>query len=222
MNAALPDIATDVTQVDTPVGPVRVHRWAANPAASRRGRLVLGHGAGGRSWSADLLALTALAAQGWDVILVEQPWRVAGRKVAAPPAQLDAAWTAALDQLAAEPTPGRGGNAAGALILGGRSAGARVACRTAMALGADAVLALAFPLHPPGKPERSRAEELAGVALPVLVVQGRLDPFGRPEEFEAAGLVGGRRRLVAVAGGHGFGGDVAEVVGAVRTWLAEW
>ncbi len=221
MTAAPPGVEPAVEPVDTPVGPARTHRWAADPAVPRRGRIVLGHGAGGRSWSADLLALAALAADGWDVVLVEQPWRVAGRKVAAPPAQLDAAWIAVLHRLAA----GRaafGGGAREVLIVGGRSAGARVACRTATRLGADAVLALAFPLHPPGKPERTRAGELAGVGdLPVLLVQGRADPFGRPAEFESAGLVGGPRRLVAVVGGHGFGRDVADVVDAVRGWLAE-
>lgn len=226
-------VVPQIAPIDTPAGPARAHRWAADPGVPRRGRLVLGHGAGGRSWSADLLALTTLAADGWEVILVEQPWRVAGRKVATPPTQLDAAWTAVLEHLAAGPTPGLGGDAggdvggdvgghAGALVLGGRSAGARVACRTATRLGADAVVALAFPLHPPGKPERCRAGELAAVGdLSVLVVQGRRDPFGTPAEFETAGLVGGRRRLVAVAGGHGFGRDVTEVVDAVRAWLAE-
>lgn len=208
---------TDIMDVETPVGPARAHRWAAGPA--RRGRIVLGHGAGGRSWSADLLAMTVLAADGWDVVLVEQPWRVAGRKVAGPPAQLDAAWTAVVSQLAREQPAGDRG---GALVLGGRSAGARVACRTAAGLRADAVLALAFPLHPPGRADRTRAAELAGVAsLPVLLVQGRRDPFGRPEEFEAAGLAAGSCRLAAVTGGHGFGPDLAEVVDQVRAWLSQ-
>lgn len=204
-----------IHDIETPVGTARTHRWSADPAG-RRGTLVLGHGAGGRSWSKDLLALTSLAGDGWDVILVEQPWRVAGRKVAGPPKQLDAAWTAVLADLRAGWSLGRAGEA---LVVGGRSAGARVACRTCQAVGADAVLALAFPLHPPGKPERSRAAELTGAgALPVFVVQGRADPFGRPEEFH--GLLETGVELVAVAGGHGFSANTDEVVIAVREWLA--
>ncbi len=249
-----------ISQVDTPVGPARIHRWAATQEP-RRGSLVLGHGAGGRSWSADLLALTRLTDAGWDVALIEQPWRVAGRKVAAPPPQLDAAWIAVLRSYVegAAPVgsaPEAGPVAAGGvgptdrpvptagvgptdrpvptagvgptdwpvptadvLVIGGRSAGARVACRTAARVGADAVLALAFPLHPPGRPERSRAAELTEVGeLPLLVVQGRADPFGAPDEFE--GLLGPRGRLVPVPGGHGFSRDCGQVTAAVRSWLA--
>ena len=107
------------------------------------------------------------------MIRLEQPWRVAGRKVATAPASLDAAAVAVVDRLRSR-TP---------LILGGRSAGARSSCRIAHHLGASAVLALSFPLHPPGKPERSRADELASVRVPTLVVQGERDPFGTPGEF---------------------------------------
>jgi predicted alpha/beta-hydrolase family hydrolase len=134
------------------------------------GLLVLGHGAGGGTRSVDLLAAReAGLAAGYRVALVEQPWRVRGRKVAERPAKLDVAWIEVLAGLGGTP-----------LVVGGRSAGARVACRTASQVGADAVLCLAFPLHPPGRPERSRLPELAGVAVPVLVVQGDRDAFGVP------------------------------------------
>src|SRR5581483_169230 len=110
---------------------------------------------------------------GVTVALVEQPWRLAGRKVAGPPQQLAAAWIAVLAEL----------RPAGPVVVGGRSAGARVACRTALTVGADAALALAFPLHPPGRPEKSRAGELLESGVPTLVVQGERDPFGGPAEF---------------------------------------
>ncbi len=142
--------------------------------------LALGHGAGGGIEARDLAALAAaLPARGVSVALVEQPWRVAGRKVAPAPKTLDAAWRALWPVLAGSGLP---------VVAGGRSAGARVACRTAGELSAAGVLALAFPLHPPGRPEKSRADELAAAAAhcPVLVVQGGRDPFGRPDEFPAA------------------------------------
>ncbi|MGH8970988.1 MAG: alpha/beta hydrolase family protein [Actinomycetes bacterium] len=136
--------------------------------------LVLGHGAGGGIEATDLVALTrALPGRGVTVVRVEQPWRVAGRKAATPPDSLDVAWVAVLEQLTAE----------GPLVVGGRSAGARVACRTASRLGAVGCLALSFPLHPPGRPERSRVGELTGAGVPTLVVQGERDPFGGPAEF---------------------------------------
>ena len=116
-----------------------------------------------------MASASAAASLGWSVALVEQPWRVRGRRIAEAPKRLDAAW---LDVLATlDGTP---------LVTGGRSAGARVACRTAAQVGADAVVCLAFPLHPPGRPERSRLPELEGVGVPVLVVQGSRDPFGVP------------------------------------------
>ena len=143
--------------------------------------LALGHGAGGGIEAADLAALAAaLPARGVAVALVEQPWRVAGKKLAPAPRTLDAGWTGLWPALTQ--------SASGApVVAGGRSAGARVACRTGRALGAAAVLALSFPLHPPGRPDKSRAGELtaAAAALPVLVVQGGNDPFGRPAEFPA-------------------------------------
>jgi predicted alpha/beta-hydrolase family hydrolase len=201
-----------VRALDTPHGSARAHAWTPPQPV---GALVLSHGAGAGSgdWTPDLAALTRLATdpRPWQVVLVEQPWKVAGRKVAAPPRQLDAAWLAILAGLRAGPD-----RLAVPLVVGGRSAGARVACRTAGAVGADGVLALAFPLHPPGKPAASRAAELVGVAVPVLVVQGGTDPFGRPAEIRAAVP---EAPVVAVAGGHGFSRDPGDVVAAVRDWL---
>jgi predicted alpha/beta-hydrolase family hydrolase len=181
------------------------------------GSVVLGHGAGGSSFSGDLLALTSLAEQGWLVVLVEQPWRVAGRKVATAAAQLDVAWLAVMAEL----TRGRGALPR-PLVVGGRSSGARVACRTAAAVGADAVLALSFPLHPPGKPERSRAGEAAlvtaaGTAL--LVIQGQKDPFGAPGEVRKA--LGTSAKVVAARGAHAFTKTPGDVLGAAAAFLAE-
>ncbi|WP_369391767.1 alpha/beta family hydrolase [Streptomyces sp. CG1] len=154
--------------------------------------LALSHGAGGGVEARDLQALAhALPAHGVTVALVEQPWRVAGKKVAPAPKTLDAGWRGIWPALAGMELP---------VVSGGRSAGARVACRTAAELGAHAVLALSFPLHPPGKPEKSRAGELLGTGVPTLVVQGGNDPFGKPEEFPE-----GSYELVEVAyGDHGF------------------
>jgi uncharacterized protein len=137
--------------------------------------LMLGHGAGGGVESADLAHLAASLTD-INVIRFEQPWRVAGKRIAPSPRILDESW---LDAVSAF----MNGRPKQRLIVGGRSAGARVACRTAEELGACGVLALAFPLHPPGKPERSRANELLGVEVPLIVVQGSRDPFGRPAEF---------------------------------------
>ncbi|MFE9739646.1 alpha/beta family hydrolase [Streptomyces sp. NPDC006477] len=154
--------------------------------------LALGHGAGGGVEARDLQALAAaLPARGVTVALVEQPWRVAGKKVAPAPKTLDIGWRGLWPALARPGLP---------VIAGGRSAGARVACRTGRDLGARAVLALSFPLHPPGRPERSRADELLGTGLPTLVVQGGNDPFGRPEEYPE-----GPYDLVVIPhGDHGF------------------
>jgi uncharacterized protein len=160
--------------VSTPAGDARI-TW--HPAKKARLTLALGHGAGGGIEARDLRALaSALPARGVTVALVEQPWRVAGKRLAPAPRTLDTGWTALWPALE---KPGR------PVVAGGRSAGARVACRTAGALGARAVLALAFPLHPPGRPEKSRLDELeeARKAAPVMVVQGERDPFGGPAEF---------------------------------------
>jgi predicted alpha/beta-hydrolase family hydrolase len=157
-----------VRDVDTPLGLARAHTAGADGAVE--GTLVLGHGAGGGVESADLVAVTAAAvADGWRVVRVEQPWRVAGKRIAPAPPRLDEAWRAVLDALR------ENGVLAGRLVLGGRSAGARVACRTAAGLGAAGVLALAFPLHPPGRPQKSRAPELTAVTVPLVVVQGETD-----------------------------------------------
>lgn len=157
--------------VPTPHGDARLTvRRARNPIAA----LVLSHGAGGGIEARDLHELAIrLPGQGVSVYLVEQPWRVAGKKVAPRPAVLDECLIHACDNMRMR-TP---------LILGGRSAGARSAARSARSLGASACLALSFPLHPPGKPEKSRLDELTGARVPTLVVQGERDPFGRPEEF---------------------------------------
>lgn len=157
--------------VETPEGPARL---IYNRARRTSATLVLGHGAGGgpEAWDLEVLA-TAMPAYDITVIRVEQPWRLAGRRVAPSPDTLDRAWTAALNSLRTR-TP---------LVVGGRSAGARVACRTARRLGALGCVALAFPLHPPGRPEKSRADELLGAGVPTLVVQGERDAFGRPEEL---------------------------------------
>ncbi|HRY10275.1 MAG: hydrolase [Actinobacteria bacterium] len=174
-------------------------RFLEFPAKRPRATLVLGHGAGGGGLAPDLAAIAEhLPSHGVSVLLHEQPWKVAGKKVAAAPAVLDEAWVESLATLSPR----------GRLIVGGRSAGARVACRTAERVGADAVVALAFPLHPPGRPDRSRADELA-VEVPLRIVQGERDPFGRPDEFP------GGLDLVAVSGDHSLRQGLDEVVAAV-------
>jgi predicted alpha/beta-hydrolase family hydrolase len=160
-----------VRTVATPVGPARVHVQSAKDPLLR---LVLGHGAGGGVGARDLEALArGLPPRGVEVLRVEQPWRVAGRRVAAPSPILDVAWLAVLAELALT----------GPVVVGGRSAGARVACRTATRVGAVGCLALAFPLLPPGRPEKSRLPEIADAGVPTLVVQGERDAFGGPESF---------------------------------------
>jgi predicted alpha/beta-hydrolase family hydrolase len=203
-----PDDAT-TREVQTPGGRARVHLHAA-PGASAA--LVLGHGANGGVEARDLVAVTEVAlSAGVAVALVEQPYRVAGRRAPPRAPQLDAAWTAVLDDLRADELAGL------ALVAGGRSSGARVACRTAAAAGAVGVLCLAFPLQPPagrgGAPRPSRLAELDAVEVPTLVVQGDRDPFGMPPP---AGL----REVVEVAGDHGLRSDLAAVAAAVRAWLA--
>lgn len=202
---AVPESSDVVVEVPTVHGPARVH--LAVPA-SPRAALVLGHGAGGGVGAKDLVATAEVASGlGLAVALVEQPYRVAGRRAPAPARQLDAAWTAVAEHL-------RGGPLAGLpVVAGGRSSGARVACRTADAVGAAAVLCLAFPLRTPGRPDRpSRLPELDAVAVPVLVVQGERDPFGVPPEAPG-------RRVVVVAGDHSLAKDHAAIRTAVRDWL---
>jgi predicted alpha/beta-hydrolase family hydrolase len=173
------------------------------------GALVLGHGAGGGIGAPDLgAAARAAQAAGFTVALVEQPYRVAGRRSQAPASQLDSVWLEVIVQL-------RKGALGGLpIIVGGRSAGARVACRTAAGSGAVAVLCLAFPLHPPGRaddPTKSRLPELEAVRVPVLVVQGERDPFGLPPE-------GANRKVVRVPGEHSLR-NTAPVEAAVAQWL---
>ncbi|MER7668801.1 alpha/beta family hydrolase [Kitasatospora sp. NPDC096128] len=163
-------------------------------AAAPRALLALGHGAGGGIGARDLVALAErLPARGVTVALVEQPWRVAGKKLGPAPKTLDAGWRPVAERLAGAGLP---------LVVGGRSAGARVACRTGAESGAVGVVALAFPLHPPGKPEKSRAEELLGSGLPTLVVQSAADPFGGPGEFPE--LPPGHELVAVPYGSHGF------------------
>ena len=194
-------------EVETPHGPAHAH---LRPAASPLGALVLGHGAGGGIGAGDIVAAAdAALAEGLSAALVEQPYRVAGRRSPAPAKQLDAAWTAVVEHLRATELAGL------PLVLGGRSLGARVACRTSKDLGAAAVLCLAFPLQPPrrSKPAESRLPELDAVEVPMLVVQGERDPFGMPPE-------GPRRTVASVAGDHGLKADLEAVGAAVRAWLA--
>jgi predicted alpha/beta-hydrolase family hydrolase len=200
----------DVTTlaIETPHGQAKAHlRLVAAPRAA----LVLGHGAAGGVASRDLVAVTEAAlTQAIIVALVEQPYRVAGRRSPAPARQLDAAWTAVIDHLRRDELHGL------PLVVGGRSLGARVACRTAEATGAVAVLCLAFPLQPPQRsgsaPRPSRLEELDQVAVPTLVVQGARDPFGVPP-------ASARRTVVEVAGDHSLRSDVQAVATAAEDWL---
>ena len=197
-----------VLELDTPHGPARAHLHSADEP---RAALVLGHGAAGGVQAPDLVAATEAAiSEGITVALIEQPYRVAGRRSPARAPQLDAAWVAVVDQL-------REGELAGlSLIVGGRSMGARVACRTAEATGAVGVLCLAFPLEPPrraGKPPQSRLPELDAVTVPTLVVQGERDRFGMPPP-------GQFREVVKVPGDHNLKADLDAVAAAVRGWLS--
>jgi uncharacterized protein len=170
--------------------------------------LVLGHGAGGGVESPDLVAAgDAARAAGLAVALVEQPYRVAGRRSPAPAAQLDAAWIAVLSQLRDGPLGGL------SILTGGRSSGARVACRTAAETGSIAVVCLAFPLHPPGRPEKTRIDELDAVDAPTLVVQGESDPFGTPPDAK-------NRTVVRIPGTHSLRNKQA-VASAVSEWLSQ-
>lgn len=190
-------------EVDTPSGIAQV-------VLTRRGcagLFVVGHGAGGGIDALDIVAVSsALAGAGWTVARVVQPYRVKGRRAPEAPPRLDAAWISVLSALAKERN--------GRLVVSGRSSGARVAVRTATAVGADAVVALAFPLHPPGKPEKSRADELAALTVPSLVVQGARDAFGTATELPIG------TNVIEVPGDHSLKQDTAAVVAAVTGWLA--
>jgi uncharacterized protein len=202
--------AVDTVAIATPHGPARAHLHPADGAVAA---VVLGHGAGGGVAAPDLGAATAAAlSAGWSVALVEQPYRVAGRRSAAPAAQLDAAWTAVVAELRDGPLADL------PVVCGGRSSGARVACRTAAATGAIGVLCLAFPLVPPQRrdatgPPKTRQDELDAVAVPVLLVQGENDRFGMPAP-------GPRRTVVRVRGDHRLASDRDAVRAAVGEWLA--
>lgn len=164
-------MSSDVRTISTPQGDARIHaERAVRPVAC----LALAHGAGGGIDAPDLVALNkALPKLGISVFRIEQPWQVAGKKMAPRPAALDESTVCCMNAIRVR-SP---------IIMGGRSAGARVACRIGRQMGAVGCLALAFPLHPPGKPDRSRLDELEGAQLPTFVVQGERDPFGKPEEF---------------------------------------
>jgi uncharacterized protein len=195
-------------EIDTPFGPANAF---LDRADEPRAALVLGHGAGGGVQARDLVAVAQVAhSLGLSVVLIEQPYRVAGRRAPAPAHQLDTAWTVTIEHLIAaelRDVP---------LVVGGRSSGARVACRTAGATGAVGVLCLAFPLVPPpradGTPAPSRLPELDAVTAPTLVVQGTRDRFGMPPPSE-------RRRVVPVESDHSLRTDLRSVEDAVRAWL---
>jgi uncharacterized protein len=193
----------DLLEIATPHGPARAH---LRPVEGARAALVLGHGAGGGVNAPDLVAATrAASAAQTSVVLVEQPYRVAGRRSPAPAQRLDEAWVDVVEQVREPGLP---------LVVGGRSSGARVACRTAERLRAAGVLCLAFPLQPPGRPDApSRLAELDLVRVPVLVVQGERDPYGMPP-------VAHGRTIVRVRGDHALKADRGAVAAAAGTWLA--
>lgn len=199
--------AAAASDIDTPRGPARAH---VDGPAQPRALLVLGHGAGGGVDAPDLRAVTDAALElGMRVARVEQPYRVAGRRAPDRAPALDAAWTAAVDALRAD-APGV------PLVVGGRSSGARVACRTALAVGAAGVLCLAFPVE--GRRRRdgtappSRLAELDGAGVPALVIQGDRDPFGMPPP-------GDGRDVVVVRGDHSLRASVPGLRAAARAWL---
>jgi uncharacterized protein len=208
-----------VTQTVTPRGPALValtepaltgaSRTGYASATGARSLLVLGHGAGGGVDAPDLIAVTnAAIGRSVAVALVTQPYRVAGRRSPAPAAHLDEAWSAVVAELRSGPLGDL------PLIVGGRSSGARVACRTAAAVGASGILALAFPLHPPGKPDKSRDGEL-DTGLPTLVINGDRDPFGVPAERPGV--------IVAVRPGlrHDLRGDLQGTAAIVTDWMGQ-
>jgi hypothetical protein len=208
--------------IRTPEGEARAHLSAPVPARSPGGALVLGHGAGGGVRAPDLLAAREGAlAHGWVVALVEQPYRVAGKRSPPRAPRLDAAWIAVVQAL-------RTGELSGARIVGGgRSSGARVACRTAAQTEAGGVLCLAFPLQPParagapaGAPSPSRLPELDGVDVPTLVIQGENDRFGMPPGRVAGSPPAAARTVLRVAGDHALRRDGDVISGAVANWLA--
>ncbi len=202
--------AETVREIDTPHGPARAH---AQLVEQPRAALVLGHGAGGGVTARDLVsAAEAALERDVSVVRVEQPYRVAGRRSPAPANQLDTAWRAVVEAL------GEGEMRGLPLLVGGRSSGARVACRTAADVGAAGVLCLAFPLLPPvrrsGTQPVSRLPELEAVDVPVLVVQGANDRFGIPPAAP-------RRTVAVVQGDHALRSGHGELRAAVGDWLEE-
>ncbi len=204
--------AVDTVLIPTPVGDARAHLTLPADGPPARAALLLGHGAGGGVGAPDLLAAQRAAlGAGLAVALVEQPYRVAGRRSAPPAPRLDVAWTAIVEWLAADQLNGY------SLVVGGRSSGARVACRTARATAARGVLCLAFPLQPPARAGSdriapSRQPELDGAGVPMLVVQGRNDRFGIPTD-------GPGREVLVVDGDHGLKRDLPRIGEAVAGWL---
>jgi predicted alpha/beta-hydrolase family hydrolase len=191
-------------EIQTPAGLA----WADADIAREERLLVLGHGAGGSVDSPDLLAIRdAVFDAGLSVVRVTQPYRVEGRRAPAAAPRLDAAWLAVLAALREQLSPA-------VLIVGGRSSGARVACRTATESRADKVVALAFPLHPPGRPDRTRLAELELPTVPVLVVQGDRDAFGMPPTAR------GRRIVVIPGADHALKKDADAVARAVLAFSA--
>lgn len=200
-------------EVETPLGPAHAH--VERPVRAR-GTVVLTHGASGRLTGGDLLAVRdGLVGAGWAVAFVQQAWGVAGRRMPPRPVPQDEAWLPVVEAL----RTGRG-RLPGPLVLSGKSNGARVACRTASGLAADGVLCLSFPLHPPGRPEVSRADELrlpVGAGIPLHVVQGESDPFGTPGEVRAE--LDDPAYVTAVKGEHTIRAT-APLVEAARTFVA--
>lgn len=201
-----------LVEVDTPLGPARAH--VVRPARAR-GTVVLTHGASGRLGGADLVAVRdGVVESGWAVAFVQQAWGVAGRRMPPRPVPQDEAWLPVVQALRS-----RRARLPGPLVLSGKSNGARVSCRTAADLGADAVLCVSFPLHPPGKPEVSRADELRlplTAGIPLHVVQGERDPFGTPAEVRAE--LADPAYVTAVAGTHTIR-VTGPLVDAVRAFL---
>jgi hypothetical protein len=191
--------------VPTSFGPAHVDLDRPDASAGAAvALLVLGHGAGGGVNARDLVAVRSAAVEAGIVVArTSQPYRVAGRRAPAPAPQLDQAMGAMVAALRR-----RSGLRTLPLVLGGRSSGARVACRSAESCGAVGVVALAFPEHPPGRPDKSRMPELDGVGVPVLVVQGLSDPFGMPGP-------GPNRQIVAIKGTHALTTDLRTVAGSV-------
>jgi uncharacterized protein len=191
--------------IDTEYGPASVETDGRPERA--RFLMVLTHGSNGGVDAADLLAARdAAVSRGGMVARVVQPFRMRGARAPGSAARQDAAWLEIIARL-------RGDGARGPLVQGGRSNGARVACRTARAAGAAGVLALAFPLHPPGRPERSRRDELRGAGISVLAISGSRDPFGVPDPGDAA-------RLVVLPGeAHALSGAAAVITEEVGEWL---